>query len=150
MLTNFVMGISNLMGTGASYLIDAWSWPGRILLGGSGLACSLGIASLYRDVLTGPERGKTVNPFFESLKRGLIFCTLYNLSFVLQVVQILPIFDSRTKFELFTAPLVQVCGATSGILAYAKFINNFYLSMGMLMQCVSMRRGSRYKQAMQF
>jgi hypothetical protein len=133
MLTNFMMGISNLMGTGASYLIDAWSWPGRILLGGSGLACSLGIASLYHDVLTGPERGRTANPFFESRKRGLIACTLYNLSFFAQVVHIFPIFDSRIKFESFTAPLMQACGATSGVLTFAKFMNNFYLSMGALL-----------------
>jgi CRP-like cAMP-binding protein len=132
MFTNFIMGISNIMGTGASYLIDAWSWPGRILLGGSGLVCSLGIASLYHDVLTGPEKGRKANPFFESRKRGLIFCTLYNLSFFVQVMQIFPIFDSQTKFVSFTAPLMQACGATSGALTFAKFINNFYLSMGAL------------------
>lgn len=132
MMTNFFMGISNVLGTGGPYLIDAWTWPGRIILGGSGIACSLGISALYHDVLVGPENGRRANPFFETRLRGLIYGTIYNLSFFGQVVHMIPMLDSRAKFESFTAPLLAACGAPVGVLTYAKFMNNFYLSMGAL------------------
>eukprot|EP00980_Cylindrotheca_fusiformis_P013393 scaffold3410_cov141-Cylindrotheca_fusiformis.AAC.36 len=126
------MGISNLMGTGAPYLIDAWSWPGRILLGGSALLCALGIAWLYRDILKGPEAGRDANPFFETRRRGLFFATVYNLSFFVQFLHMFPMFDSREKFESFTFPLMAACGHSTGVLPFAKFANNLYLSMGAL------------------
>eukprot|EP00980_Cylindrotheca_fusiformis_P026988 scaffold18306_cov117-Cylindrotheca_fusiformis.AAC.1 len=126
------MGISNLMGTGAPYLIDAWSWPGRILLGGSALLCGLGIAWLFHDVLVGPEAGRDANPLFETRRRGLFFTAVYSPSLFIQLTQLFPMFDSREKFESFTAPLMLACGASCSAITFAKFMTNLYLSMGAL------------------
>ncbi|KAL3935500.1 MAG: hypothetical protein SGBAC_008987 [Bacillariaceae sp.] len=132
MSCNFIMGISNLMGPGSAHLIDAWTWPGRILIGGTAIASSLGIANLYHDVLTGPLKGRESNPLFENRLLGLISSTKYCLSFAFQIAIMMPMFAPKATFDAFTAPLMLACGSTVGTLTMAKFINNFYLAMGAL------------------
>ncbi|CAJ1967414.1 unnamed protein product [Cylindrotheca closterium] len=132
MASNFVMGLSNLMGPGSPHLIDAWTWPGRILIGGTGIASSLGIANLYHDVITGPLKGREPNPLFENRLLGLFSTTKYCLSFAFQIALMVPMFAPKATFDSFTAPLLQACGATIGTLTMGKFINNFYLAMGAL------------------
>ena len=132
MLFNLFTGFSNLMGPGSPSLIDAWSWPGRILIGGTCIGSVLGTALLYHDVLVGPKKGRDANPFYESRAIGLFSTTVYNLSNYLQYFHVFPMFDSRANYEMITFPLIVACGASSGVLILAKFLINLHLSMGAL------------------
>lgn len=102
------------------------------MIGGTAVASSLGVANLYHDVLTGPAKGREVNPLFETRALGLFSTTKYCLSFAFQIAIMVPMFDSKAAFDSMVAPLLQACGATIGTLTFGKFINNFYLAMGAL------------------
>ena len=47
MMMNYFAGMSNLMGTHSRNIIDAWSWPGRLLLVGSMVGSVYGMTILY-------------------------------------------------------------------------------------------------------
>ena len=100
-----LIGLSNLIGPGTGYLIDAWSWPGRMLIVASAFASFLYAVHFFAAMIFEPEKDKDSVPFFESRRKGTAVMIFYTLSLISESHLITPMFESQRRFETITRPL---------------------------------------------
>jgi len=85
--------------------------------------------SLYNLSLFGPKT--PLQPFFENRWKAFLSTTVFALSNFGQMYHILPMFESRAKFEAVIYPLYNTCvGNGQCLLTFWKFVTNLYLSFG--------------------